>query len=174
MSYNDQHQQAHEPADRQNPLPGTTAAPVQHPLANYQFSNEELRVLKECERESFFQRSMPLGTGLGVATYMAVQNGMLSASARFGAAPKCAIAVIVGYFIGKFSYQAECAEKIMQLPDSKLAEMLRMRKKGGLAETFSVDQGYGSALSMAPFSSATDQYSDVSRAGKVRFCWADL
>lgn len=32
--------------------------------------------------------------------------------------------------------------------------------------SFSPDQGYGSALSMAPFSSATEQYSDV--ADKVR------
>lgn len=40
----------------------------------------------------------------------------------------------MGYFLGKFSYQKQCAEKIMQLPDSKLAEMLKMKKRGGIME----------------------------------------
>ena len=41
----------------------------------------------------------------------------------------------MGYFVGKFSYQKQCAEKIMALPNSKLGEMLRQRKKGGIIET---------------------------------------
>lgn len=44
------------------------------------------------------------------------------------------VGVLIGYFLGKFSYQNKCAEKIMQLPNSKLAEMLKMKKKGGLYE----------------------------------------
>lgn len=47
-----------------------------------------------------------------------------------------AIGVIVGYFMGKFSYQRQCAEKIMKLPNSKLAEMLKMKRRGGLMETY--------------------------------------
>lgn len=46
--------------------------------ARYEFSAEELRVLRECDTESFFRRSLPLGTSFGLAAYMAVKNGMLS------------------------------------------------------------------------------------------------
>ncbi|XP_049307382.1 uncharacterized protein LOC105225804 isoform X2 [Bactrocera dorsalis] len=48
-----------------------------NPLANYQFSADEIRVLRECNSESFFQRSLPLGTALGVGAYLAVKNGFL-------------------------------------------------------------------------------------------------
>lgn len=54
----------------------------------------------------------------------------LKPSTRFGATPKVVVGVILGYFIGKFSYQRKCAEKIMALPNSKLGEMLKARKKG--------------------------------------------
>jgi Ovarian carcinoma immunoreactive antigen (OCIA) len=50
--------------------------------ANYQFSPEELRVLRECNRESFFQRSMPIGTGLGLGAWWAVKNGYLKVGAK--------------------------------------------------------------------------------------------
>lgn len=56
--------------------------------------------------------------------------GHLKPSARWGAGPKVIVASILGYFIGKFSYQSKCAEKIMQIPDSKLAAILRQRKRG--------------------------------------------
>ncbi|XP_018803387.1 PREDICTED: OCIA domain-containing protein 1-like isoform X2 [Bactrocera latifrons] len=48
-----------------------------NPLANYQFSADEIRVLRECNSESFFQRSLPLGTALGVGAYLAVKNGFV-------------------------------------------------------------------------------------------------
>lgn len=38
--------------------------------------------------ESLIQRSIPLGTIMGVATWTAVQQGYLSKSSRFGAGPK--------------------------------------------------------------------------------------
>jgi hypothetical protein len=37
-------------------------------------------------------------------------------------------AAIVGYFVGKFSYQSACLDKLMALPNSELAEQLRKRK----------------------------------------------
>lgn len=139
--------------------------------ANYQFTRDELRVLRECNSESFFQRSLPVGTGFGVAAYFAVKNGYLKGSARFGPAPKVVVGVIIGYFMGKFSYQRKCAEKIMQLPNSRLAEVLRAKKKGTFYETFTPDQGFGASLGMAPFAnqpSGKDQYSDEFYRG-VRF-----
>lgn len=44
----------------------------------------------------------------------------------------------------------------MRLPNSKLAEALRRRKKGEFFESFAPDGG----LSLAPFSSSTDVYTD--------------
>lgn len=135
----------------------------QNPLANYHFSSDELRVLKECNTESFFQRSLPIGTAFGVAAYFSVKSGYFRPNARFGAGPKVALSVIFGYFIGKFSYQQKCAEKIMQLPNSRLAEVLKAKKRGTFYETFTPDQGFGASLGMAPFAnqpSSTEQYSD--------------
>ena len=48
--------------------------------ANYQFSSEELRVFRECNAESFFQRSMPLGTAFGLAAYFGVKQGYIPVS----------------------------------------------------------------------------------------------
>ncbi|XP_036334533.1 OCIA domain-containing protein 1-like [Rhagoletis pomonella] len=58
----------------------STQQAQQHPLANYQFSSEELKVLRECNTESFFQRSLPLSTALGVGAYLAVKSGYLQVS----------------------------------------------------------------------------------------------
>lgn len=121
-----------------------------------QFSAEELRVLKECDMEALIQRSIPLGTAFGVSTYVAIQRGILTAPGRFGPTPKVLTAIFVGYFLGKLSYQTKCAEKIMRLPNSRLAEALRRRKKGEFFESFAPDGG----LSLAPFSSSTDVYTD--------------
>lgn len=63
-------------------------------------------------------------------------SGYFKPNIRFGAAPKVISAVILGYFIGKISYQRKCAEKLMALPNSQLGAMLRNRKnKGGFQET---------------------------------------
>jgi hypothetical protein len=44
------------------------------------------------------------------------------------------LGITIGYFMGKFSYQAKCAEKLMKLPNSRLAELLKQKKKGGLIQ----------------------------------------
>lgn len=49
-------------------------------------------------------------------------------SERFGYAPKMIGGAVVGYFLGKVSYQNACAEKLMQLPNSPIGEALRKRK----------------------------------------------
>ncbi|XP_044752482.1 OCIA domain-containing protein 1 [Coccinella septempunctata] len=128
----------------------------------YRFSPEELKVIQECGRESFFQRCLPLSTVLGVATYYGVKTGYLKPSPRFGATPKIIIAGLVGYFLGKISYQAKCVERLMQLPNSPIAEMLKKRKRGNVQE--SGDTGLGPALSLTPFGniSNSDVYTDSS------------
>ncbi|XP_057668533.1 OCIA domain-containing protein 1-like [Diorhabda carinulata] len=127
----------------------------------YQFTPDELRVLKECNKESFYQRCIPISTILGGVAYYAVKTGYLRGNPRFGATPKVIVGAIVGYFIGKFSYQSKCAEKLMQLPHSQIGEMLRQKRRGKVSET--ADSGFGPGFSLAPFSgvSSADTYSDV-------------
>lgn len=117
----------------------------------YKFNADEVRAFKECNRESFYQRSMPIGTFLGLGTFYAVKAGLsldyitfdelilimwincvvgfLKSSVKWGAVPKVSLAVIFGYFAGKVSYQQKCADKIMKLPNSPLAEALRKKKQ---------------------------------------------
>lgn len=129
-----------------------------YPQTPYRFSPEELRVLQQCNRESFYRRSLPLGTIFGVGTYYSVQSGYLKPNIKFGAAPKVITAVILGYFIGKFSYQRICAEKLMALPNSQLGAMLRNRKnKGGFQESISLDIPSFSSL---PTHDSKDVFSD--------------
>uniref|UniRef100_A0A1A9WI91 OCIA domain-containing protein n=1 Tax=Glossina brevipalpis TaxID=37001 RepID=A0A1A9WI91_9MUSC len=133
----------------------------QHPLANYQFSSDELRVLRECNLESFYQRSLPFGTGLGLAAYFAVKQGYLAPSIRYGAAPKVMVGVVLGYFVGKFSYQQKCAEKIMRLPNSRLGELLRQRQNQSGLSSLKTDSQLGVGMTLSPFTSSSgDIYSD--------------
>ncbi|XP_041987239.1 OCIA domain-containing protein 1 isoform X2 [Aricia agestis] len=127
------------------------------PPGQYKFSAEELRVLKECNSESFVQRSAPLGTLLGLATYFGVQKGHLKPNARFGAYPKVSLAVIVGYFIGKISYQQACAEKLMALPNSYLGQLLRDRRDGRVGTPQSPKFPHKSTLGIT----SDDIYSDA-------------
>ena len=63
--------------------------------------------------------------------------GFVKGSLKWGPWPKVALGATLGYFIGKISYQKKCAEKLMTLPNSPLAEVLRQRKaksKGGFQE----------------------------------------
>lgn len=77
---------------------------------------------------------MPLSALLGIGTYYGVHTGYLKKNPSLGASPKVFVAIVVGYFIGKFSYQNKCAEKLMQLPNSQIGEMLRQRRKGVFQE----------------------------------------
>ncbi|XP_065349872.1 OCIA domain-containing protein 1 [Cloeon dipterum] len=106
----------------------------------YKFTADEVRVFKECNRESFYQRSLPIGTFLGLGAFYATKAGFLKPSPRWGVAPKVGLAVIAGYFLGKISYQKQCMEKIMKLPNSPLADALR-KKKNQLGDSFSFDSG---------------------------------
>lgn len=127
----------------------------------YTLSTEEMRVLKDCNKESFFKRCLPLSAFLASSTYLGVKNGFLKPHLNYGAAPKVIVSVVLGYFIGKFSYQSKCAEKLMQLPNSQLGEILRQKRKGNLREN---DTSFGSpGMSLTPFGnlSSVDVYSDL-------------
>lgn len=53
----------------------------------------------------------------------------VQANVRFGPWPKVIGASALGYLVGKFSYMDECEERIMALPNSRLAQMLRSRSQ---------------------------------------------
>lgn len=76
--------------------------------------------------------------------------------------PKVIVGVVLGYFIGKFSYQRKCAEKIMALPNSRLGEILRQRKNQGGLSGYAPDQNLSMGMALGPFTPNTnDVYSDV-------------
>ncbi|CAI9734615.1 Hypothetical predicted protein [Octopus vulgaris] len=98
-------------------------------------SRDELRVLHECNRESFWYRSLPASMIFIGLTQFAVNKGYLKPHPKFGATLKNIGAGLAGYILGKLSYQNECRKKILSLPNSKLAETLRQRFSGGSQPT---------------------------------------
>ncbi|KAF6738007.1 OCIA domain-containing protein 1 [Oryzias melastigma] len=128
-----------------------TVAPAQLGV-DYIPTIDERRVLKECNQESFFYRSVPFSV-IGMAVTQALVSrgkvlsadlcfrsnqsqvdtdlfkpaGTLSASPRFGSLPKVAFAGFCGYLAGKMSYMKTCQEKFKRLENSPLGEILRQR-----------------------------------------------
>uniref|UniRef100_A0A6M2DXJ6 Putative ocia domain-containing protein 1 n=1 Tax=Xenopsylla cheopis TaxID=163159 RepID=A0A6M2DXJ6_XENCH len=146
----------------QHPHPAAQETPDNpNSLANYQFSPDELRVLRQCNVDAFFERSLPLAALLGGGTYVGVQKGFFTPHIRYGAIPKVLGAIVLGYFLGKFSYQNKCANKLMQLPNSRLAQVLRQRRFGDL-ERISIDSALGTSLTTSSLSKDvyTDGFSD--------------
>ncbi|XP_061592965.1 OCIA domain-containing protein 1-like [Cololabis saira] len=100
----------------------------QMPLGtDYIPTEEEKNVLRECNRESFFYRSVPFSVVSMAITQALVARGTLSASPRFGSIPKVAFAGFCGYLAGKLSYMKTCQEKFKRLENSPLGEILRQR-----------------------------------------------
>ncbi|XP_075900550.1 OCIA domain-containing protein 1 [Nelusetta ayraudi] len=90
-------------------------------------TEEERRVFRECNQESFWYRSVPFSVVSMALTQALVVRGTLSASPRFGALPKVAFAGFCGYLAGKMSYMKTCQEKFKRLENSPLGEALRQR-----------------------------------------------
>ncbi|XP_056136232.1 OCIA domain-containing protein 1-like [Lampris incognitus] len=105
-------------------------------------TDEERRVFRECNQESFWYRSVPFSVVSMAITQALVAKGTLAASARFGSLPKVAFAGFCGYLAGKMSYMKTCQEKFKRLENSPLGEALR--KRTGLVQQ---SQGPRSELS---------------------------
>ncbi|KAM3623514.1 uncharacterized protein V6R79_012079 [Siganus canaliculatus] len=90
-------------------------------------TEEEKKVLRECNQESFWYRSVPFSVFSMAITQALVARGALSASPRFGSLPKVAFAGFCGYLAGKISYMKTCQEKFKRLENSPLGEALRQR-----------------------------------------------
>lgn len=117
---------------------------TQAPLAmDYIPTEDEKRVFRECNQESFWYRSVPFSVVSMAITQALVARGTLTASPRFGSLPKVAFAGFCGYLAGKMSYMKTCQEKFKRLENSPLGEALRQRT--GLPPSYS--QGPQSELS---------------------------
>ncbi|KAF9807660.1 hypothetical protein SFRURICE_008873 [Spodoptera frugiperda] len=91
---------------------------VTHPLRYYEFTQEEMKALEECDTESFYQRCLPFSAILATLTYTAIKNDMLRPNPHFGSVPKMGMAIFTGYVLGRLSYLSHCDEKLRQLPPS--------------------------------------------------------
>ncbi|XP_069057606.1 OCIA domain-containing protein 1 isoform X2 [Pleurodeles waltl] len=85
----------------------------QHPVnVGYIPTEEERRVFKECNDESFWYRSLPFS-----AISMLLTQGLVSRVAGF-----------FGYITGKISYMKTCQEKFKNLENSAFGEALRQNR----------------------------------------------
>lgn len=103
----------------------------EHSYERMKLSAEELRVLKECNHESFWYRCVPMSLVLIGGTQVMVNKGMLKSNRRYGALFKSLGAALIGYIAGKMSYHGRCRDKILQLENSQLADAIRHRRRGG-------------------------------------------
>ncbi|KAM8879015.1 OCIA domain-containing protein 1 isoform 2-T2 [Spinachia spinachia] len=103
-------------------------APAQSRVGvDYIPTEEERRVFKECQNESFWYRSVPFCVVGVTVTQVLVAKGILSPSPRFGSLPKVVFAGFCGILAGKMSYMKACQEKFKRLDNSPLGETLRQR-----------------------------------------------
>uniref|UniRef100_A0A673HJ24 OCIA domain-containing protein 1 n=1 Tax=Sinocyclocheilus rhinocerous TaxID=307959 RepID=A0A673HJ24_9TELE len=92
-------------------------------------TEEERRVFRECNQESFWYRSLPISVISMGFTQFLISRGALTASGRFVSLPKVAFAGVFGYLGGKMSYMKTCQEKFKgSLESSPLGEALRQRQ----------------------------------------------
>ncbi|XP_065206446.1 OCIA domain-containing protein 1 [Planococcus citri] len=115
----------------------------------YKFSREELQVLKQCNRESFYGRCLPFMTALGLGAYYGVHLGYSKAHPKYGATPKVAIGLILGFIGGKLSYKNKCEEKILALPGGRLKEAVLARRKSKESVLSSLGEGVYNDASMS-------------------------
>ncbi|XP_074760873.1 OCIA domain-containing protein 2-like isoform X1 [Athene noctua] len=85
------------------------------PISQNHNAGEIARIRKECKKESFWYRALPLSLGSMLVTQGLVSKGVFSANPRFGALPKMAIAGVLGFAIGKISYMGECQKKFQKI-----------------------------------------------------------
>ncbi|XP_029358734.1 OCIA domain-containing protein 1 [Echeneis naucrates] len=126
-------------------------------------TEEERRVFRECNNESFWYRSVPFSVVSMALTQALVARGTLSVSPRFGSLPKVAFAGFCGYLAGKMSYMKTCQEKFKRLENSPLGEALRQRT--GLPQQYS--QGPQSELSDSESQSSFPMFQQAEAPGQM-------
>jgi len=86
-------------------------------------SPREQALMRECNNESFWQRSAPLSLLMGTAVTVAARTGKIKGTRVF---PKSLAAAMIGYFAGKISYMPICRDKFLtQEPHGDMAKAIR-------------------------------------------------
>ncbi|KAG8201589.1 hypothetical protein JTE90_011255 [Oedothorax gibbosus] len=109
--------------------------PEQIKKTQVQLTPEEIRILRECNKESFYYRCLPLAVAGIASAFLGVRNGYLTGHPRWGPAGKMTGGAILGWFVGKFSYRSQCEEKFLKLENSAIGDAVR-KKRGISRETF--------------------------------------
>jgi len=136
-------------------------SPAQSVNKEVTLTPDDMRILRECNRESFMQRCLPLMTAANLLTYLYYQTRATSVPGRkFGAY----IGVtILGWVAGKMSYRSKCEDKLINAGhNSKLVEVIRKRR-GITASEFEPDQHWQSSPSS---SSSSDWRIEDQQANK--------
>ncbi|NXI35551.1 OCAD2 protein, partial [Galbula dea] len=73
------------------------------------------QILADTRYSPYYFTALPLSLGSMLVTQGLVSKGIFSASPRFGALPKMAIAGVLGFAIGTMSYIGECQKKFQKI-----------------------------------------------------------
>ncbi|XP_005299130.1 OCIA domain-containing protein 1 [Chrysemys picta bellii] len=112
------------------PQGGEDGGPGQNPIGlGYVPTEDERRIFRECNEESFWYRSVPFSAVSMILTPGLIKKGVLTTHSRFGSLPKVAFAGICGYIAGKISYMSACQRKFERLENSPIGENLRRRHR---------------------------------------------
>lgn len=107
-------------------------------------SPEDMRVLSECNRESFYTRCLPLGIGFCFGVNMMEKQLKLPLRGY-----RYFLAGMLGWLVGKMSYKHICEEKLMNSSsDSPFVQLLRKKYRPD-----SYDSTLSSDFPQADFSS---------------------
>ncbi|KAI8430474.1 hypothetical protein MSG28_000735 [Choristoneura fumiferana] len=99
---------------------------ITHPLRYYEFTQDEIKALEECDKESFYHRCLPFSTLFASVTYAAIRWGFLKRNPHFGPYPKLLLAVLFGHFYGRYHFIPDCDRKLRKLPaNSHLGNVMR-------------------------------------------------
>ena len=92
-------------------------------MPKFNLTPEEIALLKECSKESFYKRELPLAISGGLLTKYAMIKGYMN---NKGSGVKIFSACAIGYILGKSSYVSVCRRKAMErLPNSNLVRGLQ-------------------------------------------------
>ncbi|XP_066488234.1 OCIA domain-containing protein 1 [Tiliqua scincoides] len=130
-------------------------------------TEDERRVFRECNNESFWYRSLPISAVSMLVTQMLINKGILTTHSRFGSLPKVAFAGVCGYIAGKISYMKTCQEKFKRLENSPLGEALRQHRPIP-PEYYSQKPGFSNVPSQSPFETFPEGSSSATYSGDNR------
>ncbi|KRX43973.1 OCIA domain-containing protein 1 [Trichinella murrelli] len=95
-------------------------------VVSFHLTFEEQNVLRECARESFIYRCLPLTVVGCFSAKYCQKSGLIKGHPIYGMTVKYLTIFGVAYLLGKFSYISECKEKILKrIPNSNLADAVR-------------------------------------------------